>query len=779
MADNGTRIQEVATFAGGGPKRGAKWSVTILKEGESKNRGVHNPGIPRYYPAEVVRSSAHMFEGAWVNRNHATAADRAAGPGRRVEDRVGRITGVRSAQGEDGKWELQGVFQCVDPQMRENLKNAWENGWEDFAGFSIDAFATGLSPRTLPDQRTVEAVDGLARVVSVDLVTEPAAGGGFRALLESVGVHDMATTAPAAAQAATLTTDELEALLERTAARAADLATERVSARLLEALDEEDPEEDDAEEDEDDGEDDGEDGEEDDGDDEALLESIAARAGRRVQRAAAPGQARLAEALEEVRFRQWQTDAQASVQEAINASNLPDASRERLGGQFVRLIESGDLDDATIEALVEEERTYLGRYTQTNPAGTSITALREGTLSGSPDYYDRVQAMFNRGPAGARPFESMQEAYHSYPGNAGMSVFQTGRDQILAALMTPYSSAQNERMGVNLRESISTATFGSIMADVMYQAMLKEIADLPYTDWTKFVSHEETVTDFRSRRWIRVGGYDNLPTVGEGAPYQAVTSPDDEEATYRVSKYGGLEDVTLEAVANDRVGAFTGIPRRMAYAWSRTVYELIMDALFLSNAVTTYDNTALYHNNHGNNGSTVLTVAGLNTVQVAMRKQVPYGQPATEYMGARNKIKYLVVPPEAEARARTIVDPSMAYTGSAAALQDSSGNPTREMSADLGIDPHMFKSSGMEVVVYDKASSVNATGWFATADPRMVEMLVVGWFNGRRNPELFVQGDGERSGSAFTADKVTYKLRGFVGAGILDHRGVYRAGAGW
>jgi hypothetical protein len=40
---------------------------------------------------------------------------------------------------------------------------------------------------------------------------------------------------------------------------------------------------------------------------------------------------------------------------------------------------------------------------------------------------------------------------------------------------------------------------------------------------------------------MRFGGYGNLPTVGQGAPYTALTSPTDEEATYAPAKRGGTE----------------------------------------------------------------------------------------------------------------------------------------------------------------------------------------------------------------------------------------------
>jgi len=81
------RLQERASLSG--PRKGARWGVVVLREGESKNRGVQNPMVQRYYPPEVVQAAAPLFEGAWVYRNHVAPAERGAGP-RRVEDRDGR-----------------------------------------------------------------------------------------------------------------------------------------------------------------------------------------------------------------------------------------------------------------------------------------------------------------------------------------------------------------------------------------------------------------------------------------------------------------------------------------------------------------------------------------------------------------------------------------------------------------------------------------------------------------------------------------------------------------
>jgi len=64
-----------------------------------------------------------------------------------------------------------------------------------------------------------------------------------------------------------------------------------------------------------------------------------------------------------------------------------------------------------------------------------------------------------------------------------------------------------------------------------------------------------------------------------------------------------------------------------------------------------------------------------------------------------------------------------------------------------------------------------ATTWWLVSDPRTAPTIEVGFFKGRQEPELFVQ-DNPTVGSAFTADKITYKIRFIYGYNILDYRSV-------
>lgn len=208
-----------------------------------------------------------------------------------------------------------------------------------------------------------------------------------------------------------------------------------------------------------------------------------------------------------------------------------------------------------------------------------------------------------------------------------------------------------------------------------------------------------------------------------------------------------------------------------------------MDALTTGGltTVTTYDSTATYTSGHTNlstGDSYLLTPDGLNSIQQAMRKQKPYNAPATEYLGSRNKIKYLIVNPAYEYRAMALTNPSPALSASISALSSSqSAAVLRDLGGFASIDPFAFANKGIEVVVYDKLEAAGNNNFYVFADPKQVgiETMVIGFLNGRDTPELFVQDASTNAGAAFTADKITYKTRMFWGYTWLDHRSAYCA----
>ena len=56
------------------------------------------------------------------------------------------------------------------------------------------------------------------------------------------------------------------------------------------------------------------------------------------------------------------------------------------------------------------------------------------------------------------------------------------------------------------------------------------------------------------------------------------------------------------------------------------------------------------------------------------------------------------------------------------------------------------------------------------SSPDQIDMIEMGFLNGRREPEMFVQSD-PTAGMHFTHDVIAYKIRHRYGGGWIDYRG--------
>ena len=771
-------IIEVGRVRGGPDRTGKRWGVTIIEEGVSLNN--------RLYTARVLEDAAPLFEGVWAMTDHPSDKERRERPEGSVEKRAGFFENVRVVT-EGGKRRIDADFVVILPWLREALLNAWEAKRVDWAGFSINALAKDLRPSNV-DGKRVDEVLGIEAVESVDVVTIPAAGGSINALLEAAqhgGKQKMdedtarkmiaEAAAQAAEEAAAKTAAEFRAALNEAVDRV-ETEVEEARAQMKEEFP---PAKGDAPPA-------APSDEEEEGDEEEEAPPAQEAKPRRVRTTKTTKHISVAqegsdqpeteestseetiEVIEALRRLERRMDSLAKANDAtklLNESGLSDASKEIVAKQARRITEAGGrVTEKSMKQLIEDERTRAQAAAPANAAGTARVT---GMQMPNSRYVKALEGMFTgQSVDGERPFRSIHEAYHRFPAHASDPWSASAMD-IFGALRSDYDSERDNR---RLTESLETASWGQVMADVMYQLMLRRFAELPYQGWRKFASYIEPLSDTRSRHWIRTGYYGNIPQVAEGAPYQPLTSPTDEEATYAPYKYGGLEDVTMEAILNDKVGVLQRIPNDLAYGMARTVYEAVMDVLTINNAATTYDSVTLYHSGHSNTDTKPLSVSGVWSTQLAMRKQTPYNAPTTEYLGERNTIRYVVVPPDLMALANRIFNPSQAYVYG---LTPAVTTPGATIDTDTNLDPWMWKGQA-EVFVYDKLTATDTNDWYAFADPKLVDLLVIGFLNGRDTPELFVQDQAVKAGSAWSADKVSYKIRMFWGIGVLDHRGAFR-----
>lgn len=298
-------------------------------------------------------------------------------------------------------------------------------------------------------------------------------------------------------------------------------------------------------------------------------------------------------------------------------------------------------------------------------------------------------------------------------------------------------------------ESVNTGTWTDMFGDALHKRMIAEYKQLGLDDWRKIVSSIVTVNDFRDQKPMRMGGYGVLPIVPEEAPYQALTTPGDEQVPWNLDKRGGTESWSWESVKNDDLRAISRIPAKLGRAAAQTLYRFVFDFL-RTNPTMPYDSTALFHTNHANTANpAVLSEATYEAGWLAMAAQTAYGD-SNEFLAPDPA--FLIVP--------------SALWPTAWRLTNSGVSVTSNANATI---PNFVQGISPIRVPY----FTDANDWFLVADPRMTPTIEVGFLDGRQDPELFMQADPTQ-GSLFDADVIKIKIRHVYGGTPLDHRGFYR-----
>ncbi|MFL6142991.1 MAG: hypothetical protein ACJ72N_14135 [Labedaea sp.] len=343
-------------------------------------------------------------------------------------------------------------------------------------------------------------------------------------------------------------------------------------------------------------------------------------------------------------------------------------------------------------------------------------------------------------------YRTLREAYLDITGHRVRYLDEDLNRRVLAdSYGTGFSS------GMRSTESLNSTSWAEVLGDSVTRRLIAEYRRPSWVDWKQIVSAIEYGLDFRTQRRVRFGGYGLLPPVGQGAPYQPLPSPPDEEATYGISKRGGTEDLTLEMIANDDVSATRRIPVRLGRSAANTLYRFVFDIL-PTNAAVTYDSTALFHANHANTDNpAVLSNSTLSAGRRKMRKQAAYSDSADILSIVP---KFLVVPSDLE-------EIAFQLTATPDAVPANSNDPADRANLHRGVQP----------IVVDYYTDQN--DWYLVADPAQQSTIELGFYASSDAPELFTQSD-QNNGSMFDADKMTFKIRHIYSGTVVDHRGFYR-----
>lgn len=368
------------------------------------------------------------------------------------------------------------------------------------------------------------------------------------------------------------------------------------------------------------------------------------------------------------------------------------------------------------------------------PAAQSAALTDARVFTGSPNERQRCHADDVLDGFFEGKVASLREAYIHITGDKRV----TGRTEDVN-----WNRFQTMTFGA-FREAVDTTTFANVLGAAVARHMVADyrIAQQHAAVWRK-VARAVRLEDFRTQQIVRMGHYATpLPTVPEGAPYEALVTPSDRVATYAATKRGGTEDITLEMIANDDARVAREIPKRLALAAARTLNDFVLD--FLRTNPTIFDSVALFHASHGNLGNAALSAVSLYAGWVAMSKQVEIG--SGQRMVLRPKT--LLVPLDLEETANNL-------------LVRNTNN-----------DRFYIQAQGIEPVAVKDWTDSN--DWVLAADPGVFPSIEVGFFAGREEPELFLQ-NAPNSGSLFSHDRVTLKIRHIYGGAVSGFEGLYKS----
>ena len=679
----------VVEAKGTGADGGRIFRVRMIAYGESKNG--------RRYPEAVMREAVSLYDGAKVYDHHRTPAELQS------STINGMVGSMRSPTAEaDGLYADLHLLPSATKagEVLDASLSAQESELPPLAGLSHDVL--GLFKNVVDGGRRLAEAAQITQVHSVDIVANPAAGG--RAERAVAGGETETGTAPANTEE-----DAVPTTVEEILGALKEATPEQLAAAGL---------------------------------------TKAAEADKKPDDTTGDTTGEKAAGVVEAKTDGHPKDSfvgRLLIKSAVEAAGLPAPMIESVTGAL------GDtITEADVDAQIAAVKTMLGTIEKAGltPQAGAVTVTQEAR-----DKKTQALDNFFASHAGARPTEgaayrSFKQAYIDITGRQPKS-WDEDFNRVL--LRESIGTSGGFDSSIRAEESLTTASWDQLLGDSITRRMVAEYGRPSLQTWRRIVSSMPPVNDFRTQRIGRVGGYGTLPAVNQGAPYQPLTSPTDEEATYAITKRGGTEDLTLEMIANDDVRAISNIPFKLGLAAAQTLYRFVWD-LLATNVTATYDSTALFHANHANTDtSSALSQTTLSVGRRKMRKQASYGD-SSDVLSIIPRL--LVVPSELEELAFQLCTSAVAVPATPAGPSDT---------------PNLHSGTEFEVIDY----WTDTNDWFLVGDPSLCPTVEIGFYQGREQPELFTQADPS-VGSVFNADTITYKIRHIYSGTALDHRAFYR-----
>ena len=374
---------------------------------------------------------------------------------------------------------------------------------------------------------------------------------------------------------------------------------------------------------------------------------------------------------------------------------------------------------------------------------------------GQDERETRVALMTNALEHRLNPTVELQDGARQY---RGMRMLDMARDCLEAEGvtvrgMTPMeiaemalsggSSQLAQRAGMH-----TTSDFPIVLGSQINTTLRRAYMAAPRT--YRRIATRQTATDFRPIIRAQIGDNPRLLKVNEHGEFARGTIGEGKEQ-YQLETFGRVIGVTRRVLVNDQLDALTRVPRAWGVAAAALEDEIVW-SLVTANA-NMEDGNALFSSAHGNlaGSGAVISVATVGAGRHAMRQQR-----TLEPGGKKGEVGYRL-----SVEANLLVVPSALET---AALQFLSS----ELVPASATDVNPFRRS-LEPLVVPLLDDDSAKAWYLFAEPAKsgIDTIEYAYLDGQ---------DGVYTDTriGFDVDGVEWKARLDFGAGVIDHRGMYK-----
>jgi len=346
-------------------------------------------------------------------------------------------------------------------------------------------------------------------------------------------------------------------------------------------------------------------------------------------------QTKLDQALEEAKKTRVQMCSYL-LESALNTSKLPAPMQERIRKQYQDSI----FEAAELQETISDSRAMLSELT----AGQSVNG--PGRIHSMFNEADKLQTAVNDLFGVPRDEDKKSLSIPKLSGIRELYLSLTG-DYDLHGGYHP-----------DRTQLATTADFTGLVKNALNKIVANvwdQLGRAGY-DWWQNISTVEHFNTLNTITGTLIGTVGSLPSVAEGAEYTELAVGDSPE-TADFTKYGGYIPLTLELIDRDETRKLKAYARELGSAGLRKISSLVA-AIFSANAgvgPTMADTGALFNatavttaGGHANLLTTALAIAAWETVATAVYNQPMLIKNAAGYYGTGDKMalnpKFCLVP---------------------------------------------------------------------------------------------------------------------------------------